>query len=453
MATAYHTPLQPSGVALSSVTRSFITTFGMEDRSYLGELDEQYGRQSYIWLLESIGNKSKVTNQTFYHWEERGKLHHAIEVVGPHAPAAGADITVTLAAGSHLNSGAWSPVRVGEILENATTGTQAKVTAVNKTVAGAHTATLEPLRNADTLTTAAGAFFVFRGMTDVGEASDVVDSLVNPARKVTNTVTEIREDYRITDLAAMEQVEFSVDGKQYYSYKGTRDAERRFLNTQEDKLMFGLNIDNTVITANGTAGSLGLIPQIKSRGGQIASAAGTYDITRFQEICRQLDYNGSTAEVQVLSDTIQFQEIQNELFSTYDQGAILWDSVGGSKEAAAKYGFQGLQIEGRNFHFKKYLAFNTESKYGVSPTTSYYRTFGVVLPMGKVRDKESGNMAPILEVCYLEMPGIGEYDIYDHGGLARSNKTGKRELVNTFITHKGLRLRGANQCLIVGANV
>lgn len=418
------------------------------------ELDQQYGRQSYIWLLESIGNKSKVTNKSFYHWEERGKLHHAIEVVGPYAPAAGASITVVLAAGSHLNGGTQSPVRVGEIVENAATGVQGKITAINKTTPSAHTATIAPLRNADTLTTAAGAFFVFRGMTDVGEASDVVDSLVNPARKVTNTVTEIREDCRITDLAAMEKVEFSVDGKHYYSYKGTRDAERRFLNQQEDKLMFGLNIDNTTITANGTAGSLGLIPQIKSRGGQIASAAGTYDIARFQEICRQLDYNGSTAEVQILSDTVQYQEIQSELFSVYDQGAILWDSVGGSKEAAAKYGFKGLEIEGRNFHFKKYLAFNTESKYGVTPASSYYRNFGVVLPMGKIRDKESGNMAPVLEVCYLEMPGIGEYNIYDHGGLSQgNNKTGKQELINTFVTHKGLRLRGANQCLIVGANV
>ena len=62
-------------------------------------------------------------------------------------------------------------------------------------------------------------------------------------------------------------------------------------------------------------------------------------------------------------------------------------------------------------------------------------------------------MAPIIEVCYLDIPQTGEFNIYDHGGLARNNKTGKQELINTFVTHKGLRLRGANQCLIVGANV
>lgn len=454
MSTSLHTPAAPAGVALSSVNRAFITAFSMQDRSYLGELDYQYGNESYVWLMESMGNKTKVTNKEFYHWENRGKLHHSIQVASATGFAgAGANGTVTLASGSHLNSGTQSPVRVGEVVENPKNGIQGKITAVNKTVAGAHTATIEPLRSTDTFTVSANDYLVFKGLTDMGEASDVADSLVNPARKVTNTITEIREDYKITDLAAMEQVEFSIDGKPYYWYKGTKEAEKRFLNNIEWKLIFGKDVTNTAVTANGTAGTLGLIPQIESRGGVITSGAGTFDMARFQQISRELDYNGAGPEVQLLQDVIQFQEVQNNLFSKYDQGAVLWASVGGSSEAAAKYGFQSLAIEGRSVHFKKYLNFNVEKTHGVAPTTAYYRNYGLVLPMGKVRDKESGNMAPIIEVCYLDIPQTGEFNIYDHGGLARNNKTGKQELINTFVTHKGLRLRGANQCLIVGANV
>ena len=69
--------------------------------------------------MESMGNKTKVTNKEFYHWENRGKLHHSIQVVSATGFAgAGANGTVTLTSGSHLNSGTQSPVRVGEVVEN-----------------------------------------------------------------------------------------------------------------------------------------------------------------------------------------------------------------------------------------------------------------------------------------------------------------------------------------------
>lgn len=451
---ATHTPLQPAGVALSSVNRAFITAFSMQDRSYLGELNYLYGNESIVWLMENMGNKTKVTNQEFYHWENRGKLHHSIQIASSTGfGSAGANGTVTLTSGSHLNSGTQSPIRVGEVVENPKNGVQGKITAVNKTSANAHTATIEPLRSTDTFSVANNDYLIFRGMTDVAEGSDVVNTLTNPASKITNTTTIIREDVKTTDLALTEQVEFSVGGQQVYHYKNTREAEKRFLNNIEMKLIFGLNITNSTLTATGTAGTLGLIPQIQSRGGVITSGAGTFDMARFQQISRELDYNGAGSEVQMLQDVIQFQEVQNNLFSKYDQGAILWASVGGSAEAAAKYGFQSLHLEGRSVHFKKYLAFNTERVYGIAPNSAYYRNYGLVLPMGKVRDSESGNMAPIVEVCYKDIPQIGEFNIYDHGGLARQNKTGEQVLTQTFVTHKGLRLRGANQCLIVGANV
>lgn len=453
MATSYHAPLQPGSVALSTgVNRAFITAFNMQDRSYLGELDYLYGSESFVWLMESMGNKTKVSNKEFYHWEQRGKLTPSVQIASfTGFGSAGASGVITLTSGSHLNSGTQSPVRVGDVYENPLNGFQAKVTAVNKASANAHTATLVPLRSTETFTVNNNDFLIWLGRTDVGENSDVADSLVNPAVKVTNTTTEIREDHKITDLAAMEATEFTVDGKAGYTYKGTREAEKRFLNAIETKLIKGVDVTSSTFTATGTAGTLSLIEQIKSRGGTFNTS--TFDVAEFQTVSRQLDYNGAGMEIQFLQDVVLFQEVQNKLFQKYDQGGILWQSVGGSKEAAAKYGFQSLSIEGRTFHFKKYMPFSPEYVAGRAPATAYYRNFGIVLPIGKVRDKESGSMAPTIEVCYQEIPQIGEFNIYDSGGLARNNKTTKQELINTFVTHKGLRLRGANQTLIVGANV
>lgn len=454
MATSLHTPLQPAGVSYSQVPRSFITAFTMQDRSFLKELDYIYGKEDYTWFLGSMGKKTKVTNNEFYHWETRSRLHANVQVASYTGFAgAGANGTVTIASGSHLISGTKSPGRVDEVVENPRTGTFGKITNIDISTPSAHIYTIEPLRSTDTFSMNNNDYLVLRGRTDIGAASNVGASQANPARKVTNTITQIRDDFKIEDMAAAEQVEFEVDGKPSYSYKGIQETEKRFRNVEEWRLIFGVDVTNTAITANGTAGTLGLIPQIQSRGGQIQSAAGSFDMLRFQQISREMDFNGVGSEIQLLQDVYHFQEVQNNLFTKYDQGAILWGSVGGSAEVAAKYGFQSLTLEGRSVHFKKYLNFNVERTHGIVPNSAYYRHFSMVLPTGNVRDPKEGVSKPIIEICYQDVPNHGEYNIYDHGGLARNNKTGEQVLIVTMITHKGLRLRGANQCLVVGASV
>lgn len=451
---ATHTPLQPAGVGVSQVQRSFITAFSMQDRSFLKELEYIYGKEDFTWFLGSMGKKTKVTNQEFYHWETRSRLHASVQVASFTGFAgAGDDGTVTIASGFHLNSGTQSPGRVGEVVENPRTGVFGKIMSIDDSTPSAHVYSIEPLRAADTFSMANNDYLVLRGRTDVGEASGVGASQTNPARKITNTITEIRDDFKITDKAAAEQVEFEVDGKPSYSYKGIMETEKRFRNVEEWRLIFGVDVTNTAITANGTVGTLGLIPQIQSRGGQIQSAAGSFDMLRFQQISREMDFNGVGSEIQLLQDVYHFQEVQNNLFSKFDQGAILWGSVGGSAEVAAKYGFQSLALENRSVHFKKYLNFNVERTHGIVPSSAYYRHFTMVLPTGNIRDPKEGVSKPIIEICYQDIPGVGEYNIYDTGGLARTNKTPDQNLIVTMITHKGLRLRGANQCLLVGASV
>lgn len=430
---------------------SFLSALQIQDRSFLPDLLEIYGPESYLYLMELLGKKTKVENESFYHYQNKGKRFIAVQVAS-HTGGLSAGVTAvcTIAAASHQNSGTESPLRIGEVVEISANGIMGKITAIDKSTPSAHTATITPLRSTETFAPANNDYLLFKGLQDVGEASDAFEGQQRGSSKITNTVTQIREDYKITDKAAMETIEWSFQGQKYYRYKGTKDAEIYFLNSVEDKMVFGVDVTTAALTAAGTSGSKGLITQITSGGSDLGYTAGSMAVTDFQSITRQLTFNGAGSEVHHLCDIYQFQEIQNFLFGKFTNGAVLWDSVGGSSEAAAKYGFKSLEIDGFNFHWKKYAPFSPEWKYGVAPASaSNYKNYGLVIPVGGMRDPESGSIVPTFEVCYTDIPNAGEINAYEYGGLAKTNKTGKQELRNVFITHKGLRLRAANQCVIM----
>lgn len=404
-------------------------------------------------FIEGLGKKEKTENITFYHYETRGRLHSAMQVASVVGGAsAGVVATVTFSAGSHFNSGTQSPIRVGEVVEISATGIFGKVTAVNKSTPSAHTATIYPLRVTEAFLPAANDWLLFRGVTEAGEKSGKTDNIQQLVRQVSNTCTEIREDFEITDKAAMERVEFEVDGQHFFKYKGSKDADKRFLNNQDFKLTFGVNLTNTANLTNGSLGTLGLIPQVVAGGSTLGYSAGSLAITDFQAATRALTFNGAKSEIHHLVDVYGFQEIQSKLFALYPSGAVLWDSVGGSAEAAAKYGFKSLDIDGFTFHWKKHLPFSPEAVYGVAPAaTPFYKNYGIMIPQGTYRDPIKGKDSSTITVMYQDIPNAGEILAYESGGLAQSNKTTDMNLVITMITHKGLRLSAANQCVILEA--
>jgi hypothetical protein len=445
-----HTPSQPGGVSIAGGTNlAFLSSLNVKDRSFDPKLMEVYGSESYMYFMEKIGRKKKVENQEFYHYEVGGKLYPAVQVASVSGGgSAGVVATVTIASGSHRNSGAESPLRVGENVEIMASGIIGKITAINKSVAGAHTATIYPLLATDTFNPAASDWLLFKGLQDVGEASDTYEGIQNTTRKVTNTTTQIREDYPITDLAAMERVEWEVNGVPYFKYKGTRDTDKRFNGSIEDKLVFGVQITNTNLTSNGATGTKGAINQISSGGSSLQYTQGAMDISDYQAIARILDANGAPHSIHHLCDPFQFQEIQNSLFAKYPNGAIVWDTVGGSKEAAAKYGFAGLHLENYDWFWKKYAPFSPEWKYGIQATSARYRHFGMIIPQGSHTDPKTSEVSPTFQICYQNIPNHGEYHIYEHGGLASRPTGGKQNIITTYVTNKGLQLKAANQCIL-----
>lgn len=446
---AAHVPAQPvfSGQAAN---KAFLSALAMGvDRSFTKELVDKYGAENYTYLLDLLGNKVKTENNTFYHGEKRKRFGSVIVESITGGGSAGVDAVVTIEEASHYDSGTKSPGRVGEVVMWANNGRLGKITAVNTGTADAHVYTIKPLKAAEQFNPGIGDFLLFQGMQHVGEASGAQTAAQPLIDKVSNTVTEIREDYEITDKAAMEKMEWSVDGNHYFRYFGTTEAEKRWLGHREDLLMFSVDVTNTGITSNGTVGTKGLLQQVIAGGSDIGYTGGSMSVvTDFQAVTRELEFNGANSEIHHLCDTYQYQELQSKLFTLYNNGAILWASAGGSKEVAAALGFSSYAIDAFNFHFKKYAGFQPEKKYGVVPATYAYKNYGIMIPQGFGTDPLTSRRTPNIALRYQEIPNIGEINAYEYGGLATSNKTADQKLFNVIIGHYGVQVQAANQCVI-----
>lgn len=447
----------PAGVANPSpINRAFVSDLQMLVPHYYDQFVARYGNENYTWLLEAIGLKQRITGRDFFHFESYGKLHASIRVNAQVTPSGAGDaVTVTLSASDHYNSGTESPIRVNEVVRIDSSGIEGKITAVNKTTPNAHTATILPLKTTDTFASAgssnllAGEILLFRGDTEAGENSTQIDGITNLTEKFTNTTTEIRDDWSITDRALMEQIFVEFDGMPYYTYKGLHDMVQRFANTKEFKLMSG-DVANNLASNGGSVGTQGLIPRVEDDGQSVQYTPGQLTIAKIQEITRGLDWYGGAQEYHWLCDNYQYDELMNQLFQTYNGGAIIWDFAGKSQEAAVAYGFSSLALgQGYNIHFKKYRPFNSEAVYGRASANSQFRNYGILIPMKQWDDPVQKTKIPTMRVMYQAAEGKPEIVSVDTGMFARTPTNNNANLVITNLCYAGLEVFAANQFVIV----
>ena len=436
--------VQPTG---GQVSRQFVSDLSILKPQYYDKFIEKYGSQNYTQLLEALGMKATVPSREFFHFESKGKLHSAVQLDGGALANVAAGAAIDIAISSAFVDGGKSPLRVGEVVENAATGVQYKITAV----ASATACTIKPLDSSIDPNTDLGAtstaHLLFRGLTEAGEASTKFNSLTGLTERKTFFTTEIREDFSITDRAKIEELYFEVNGQAYYTYKGLDEAVRRFMNNKEFKLMFGKPTNNI----SGTVGTTGLVPQIEA-GGQTyqwnASSSG-FTIDDFHALARLADFNGGSSEYHFLMDSYLRTVVDDALFNKYTNGAIQWAAVGGSNEVAIKYGFDSLKIDGTTFHLKKYLPFNAEAVYGVAPSTEYYKNSGILIPVKEGRDAQTGDKIPSLRVVYNEVEAGKEIKVWETGALAKVPTSDKMELNVHHMAYCGIQLFAANQYISV----
>jgi hypothetical protein len=470
--------LQPGNISIAGgVTRQLVSDLQLLTPQIYKNYVEKYGSEDFTWWLSTYAGMEEVKNRDYFWFENRGKLITGIQAASNVSGAtAGATITVTLAAAYHYNSGTQAPLRPGETVRVASTNVEGQILAITGTTANAFTFTVRPKISTQSLSSAGASntflatdVFIFGGIMDAGEASQTNQPMIQLDEKYTNTITEMRETFSATDLAEMTEVYytggFSGDvpaggaqaGTSLFTLKGLVKSNTRFKDDVEMKLMRGNIVNNTGLSTTTSVGSEGIIPKVLADGETVGYTAGNLDIAKIHEITRIMDVNGCTSENMWLQDIYQNQNFSDGLFAAYPAGAWVWGSNEKSEEAAISYGCKSIAIDGYHFKVKKYRPFNSEFLTGVTPTTDFFRNFGMICPQGETRDaKDASKTYKNISIMYQQPPKGGTFGngirVWQWGGGSQNPTTGTMNDNVEMITYRGSRVVAANQFVIVQAS-
>lgn len=472
---------QPGAISIPQANRQLMSDLQILNRHFYKYFINKYPNQMFTNWLATFAGMEETKGQEFYHYESLGKrMLHVVNKTAVAAPAAGATVTVVIQVADHYNAGTQSAIRVGETVKTASSGIEGKVLTIDKTTANAHSMTIRPLRADQAFVSAGSANLLANEVlklmsnTEAGEASSNIDPQIPVNEKITNYCTTIRDDWKATDHAEMEEVEYIIqgtggdisagikqDGQSAFTYRGLTEANLRYLTNIDLKLQFGGLQTNTGLNAS-DRGTKGLVPEIQARGNSVGYTIGSLDIGLIQAITAQMDVYGNPIQNQWLMDIRQRQEFDNALFALYPAGAFVWGNGAASEQASVSYGFKQISVDNYVLSVGKNMAFNTEVLYGVTPDVDQYRNFGIIVPQGSksVRGNngngEGFTKMDNLTIMFEAPRGGGTIQngikVWEYGGAANENMTGTMNHTVSMITYRGLRLSQASQFFTVSGS-
>ena len=450
-----------SGVATSQFPYAvLLNDLNSNDRSYVKDLIYKYGNENYALVMMAMGKYMDIDytdNHQFYHYEKR-QLHQSFAVASQVASTgAGNSATVQVGTGDYYENGNRSPIRAGEVMILASSGIQVIVVSVNTSTANAHTAVVRPLSSSQNIASAgstnilAGDLFLFRGAVNVGEGSTVLSGISPVWDRITNTITEHRDDFVITDIASMEKQEIKVaaNGQPYYRDIAVDEVNKRWLNDQFWKIMEGVAATNTGLTTNigngSTNGTQGVIPYAQNGGSTVQYNAGAPTLSDWQALARQLKYYGGASDYHLLMDLQSKQSMDTFLFTTFKQtyDLVNWEHAGGSKEAAVAFGFDTWRMNDITWHFFFNPQFSTTMIYKrPTPLGSSYDNFTLCIPQ-RQNIGRNGQSLPSFQLVWQKQPNGDRVSTFETGGMAMQNKTTTLNRTFTQSGYYGPRVFGA----------
>lgn len=446
----------------SGLTTSIFNELNMVIPDWIPDLISKYGNDSYMLVSEFLGRSTveeqTTTTNTFSHFE-RGRLFGVGLCAANVAASSGATINVTLKSPESYNdtttAGTQSPFLLYQTVKVRSTGRKAKVTAIDRTNAGAFVVTLQPMGNY-ALTSAGSASFMLAGEgletfgnQLAGESSDSQGTQQPDLYRYDNTATVLRASVKSSDLAAMNKTQINFgNGNNYLPFLAVTAMNMQMLVNIEDAVLEGVPYANV----SGTTGTIGVMPEVQARGSEVDYVVNNFQISDFQALTRVLTYNGGPREYHMLQDLLQRQEINNLLFGKYPNGMISYGSVGGTEEAAVAYGFKSFTTDTFSFHFHNYKGFTAPAVFGYQPTVGDYRAnFGLAIPQGEVRDAKLNVKRPQLQWVYQRNPDLPEgTKIYSWElGFTKASKTSEASNKYETIAYVGSRVLAAEQFAIL----
>ena len=157
----------------------------------------KYGSENLSGFLDMFGTTTYRNDITYFH-EEKDRLTPTLIVNSAVSGAAGAAVTITLAAASHVINGTKSPVQptFKVLFKDGSLGT---VTAKSEAVNNAHTITVAPELSSQAISVAAGEQIAVLAFNAVGENNTQQKSMLDvPGTIYSNTMQIFRADFKVT---------------------------------------------------------------------------------------------------------------------------------------------------------------------------------------------------------------------------------------------------------------
>jgi hypothetical protein len=438
----------------SGITTSVFNELNYVIPEYRPKLVSKYGNDSWVLMSEMVGasvvEEVSTTTNTFSHFE-RGRIYGVGIINANVAASSGSTISITLKSPDSYNDGATgtqSPFVNGQTVKVRSSGRKARIQNINRTSAGAFTADLVPLGSyslgTGTTTTlnSGDAIETFGPNQLAGESSSAAGTVKPKLYRYDNTCTVIRAGVKSSDLAAMNKTQVDMGGSNYEPFLAIKVMNKQMLMSIEDAVIEGVPDDNI----SGSTGTIGVMPELESRGIETNYIKRDFQISDFQTLTRLIDFNGGPDTYVGIQDIYQRQDINNLLFGKYTNGMINYGSAGLTGDTAVGYGFRSFATDTYSFHFHRFKGFSPEATHGYTPTQGNYRgDQGVFIPQGQVTDAKMNVERPFFQFVYQKSPDFSE-KIYSWSlGYTQATKT--EEASNNYhqISYVGSRVVCAEQ--------
>lgn len=423
--------------------------------------------QSLNWLKKMEGRMStRKTKRSVYSLYEEGQYMAAVAKIGLVTPnGAKFDITLSDGYGSVSAANADSFVVENMLVLFSDGHTTGFVETVNKTVAGAHVATIKKTDTTQDIATAAvvGTNMVFFSNAQP-EGSGSTQSRVEQYTKLTNKLHIIRELFNVTDEEMYNQAWFEpVPGKRYLWFKGIQSTANRF----EIQRQLALLISNQSTGLTDKNGSVvqtthGMIPQIRT-GGFEQEYFVKPDGADFDEVMIALDNNYGEKKYFVGDGHNLALALKDFLveFGQAGTGNISFTPFQGGEKQAISLDFQSYSVGPYSFYFNTWSILSHKDTLGADGFP--FRHMGIFIPAGITRDANpdlgegSPNYVPYLVMvtpplsAFAANPQIvkDDYLMWETGAFANQapNSDLAKKVVH-FLAYVGLEMRCRNKWLL-----
>lgn len=418
-------------------SQAFITGMDLYEPKFTGDIIKQFPKEydSFQGFWQQFGRDTAVADLSVSHFE-MGRTWERMGVqVNVGAPGAGNPITWTLAVNNHYDSGTLSYPRVDDVVlfDN---GVYGRITATNKTVANAHTVTVEPFQTGDTIPAlTAGTSFIITITNFMDEGTDQPLGRMAMVDQFTFYLKTVKDTYQTTGSELATKIRIGDTNFTFYNDKVTTDH----MNMQLDlAYLLSPGVTATYNTGFGLAdGNLpqGLLPWAETGGNYVSYVPGTWAISDLDTAIDNLDAARQGTDYVLALSRPLYREIETAFQAAYGAGAIRYADYMGKSTIKLATNIAQIDRSGYTFGLKYFNAFTDPQCLGAPGYT--YSNYGVGVPMGHTVDGFKGTV-PIFELVYRSHGAFNrKFKVWQTGANASTPTSSIDNLQQNYLAEVG----------------